>query len=83
MPNPSRGFWYGKPDEPLLGSPCWGCRRGFRRAYVVDLDGGLLQHHLVRGGVTIDCVGLNYRIQCLFAEEVDCIGNGKREGALC
>lgn len=69
-PNPVRGNWYGYTEEPLPGSPCHGCRRGLRRGHFVDDDCEILQHHLVREGVTIDCTGLNYRIDLLLAKWV-------------
>lgn len=66
LPNPVRGEWWNDGDEPLPDSPCWGCRRGLRRAHVIDPDTNvILQHHLVREGVTVDCDGLNYRMQQL------------------
>lgn len=67
--NPVRGIWYNDGDEPLAGSPCGGCRRGLRRSHIIDPeDGAILQHHLVREGLTLECDGLNYRIQLLLKE---------------
>lgn len=66
--NPIDGIWYSTSEEPLPGSPCYGCRRALRRSHVIDEDGTILQFHLVRQGATLDCIGLNYRMQVLLSE---------------
>jgi hypothetical protein len=71
-PNPIRGLWYAGPREPLPDSPCYGCRRGLRRSYVVVGD-QIFHHHLVREGVTIDCIGTGWLIDRWCAEHPECV----------
>ena len=69
-PNPIRGVWYAATTEQQFNAPCYGCRKGWRRAYTLH-DGNFIDyHHLVREGITIDCTGTSWLIGQLLTDEI-------------
>lgn len=80
-PNPIRGIWYAATSGSLPEAPCYGCRRGMRRAFVMN-DGEIDYHHLVRDGVTIDCVGTSWLIDRWFDENPNLETDQKHELAM-
>lgn len=67
-PNPIQSIWYAATTEPCLDAPCYGCRKGWRRAYTMHDDSFIDYHHLVREGVTVDCTGTSWRVDQLLLD---------------
>lgn len=64
------GINYGSLEPPMPEAPCYGCKRGLRRGTVYEPDGVTFGHvHEVRPGVTMDCVGLDYRLRLIFDDD--------------
>lgn len=66
-----RGVTFGKLESQEPEAPCYGCRRGLRRAAVhwPEPQSECFEHvHLMRPGVTIECTGTAWRIMRLLAE---------------
>lgn len=68
-----RGRTFGKLESQEPEAPCYGCRRGLRRAAVhwPEPESQRFEHvHLMRPGVTIECTGTWWRVERL-CNEID------------
>jgi hypothetical protein len=66
------GMTFGAPELPQSEAPCYGCRRGLRRAAVFYPDGMTFDHvHELRPGVTIECSGTGWRMDQLFRDDLE------------